>query len=189
MRRLCTESSFERVISFSAKRLTSTALALVVTMRSCSKRTVIMLRMVAFLWAGIMLSLLNPILCFIALFLLHGQLEVVSESRVVRHAQAEVPFLELVLDLLQRFLPEIPRLRDIVFRLAREVADRLYIGVLQAVRAADGKLQLLDRSIEDLPDALFDLVALVVAPGLALVEVHEYGEVVLGDLGGLRERV
>ena len=57
------------------------------------------------------------------IFLLLLQLQVLPELGVVGHAEAQVPFLEAVLDLLQGLLTEVPRLGDIVLGLARQVAD------------------------------------------------------------------
>ncbi|VBB38624.1 membrane hypothetical protein [uncultured Spirochaetota bacterium] len=178
-----------RVMSFSATRRVSIALALVVTIRSCLKRTVAILRSRALRCAATLFSLLYPILCFIGLFLLHAEFQIVPKRCIVRHAEAEAPFRELGLDLQKGFLAEVPGLGDFFLGFTGQVAYGLNIGVLEAIGGTHRKFKLLHRGIQDLAHPFLDLVALFVAAGFILVEIDKDRKVILGYLGRLAQGV
>src|SRR6266496_1813569 len=75
------------------------------------------------------------------------------------HAQAQAHRGKYLLDLVQRLTSEILGLQHLSFSLLHQFADALNIGVLQAVVAADRKLEFFDRAVQvlvlDFRPALF----------------------------------
>src|SRR5919197_622601 len=62
------------------------------------------------------------------------------------HSQGEPHLREDLLDLLQRLAAEVLRLQHLGLGLLDEIADGLDVGVLEAVRGADGELELVHRA-------------------------------------------
>src|SRR5215471_5935977 len=64
------------------------------------------------------------------------------------HAQREAHGSKDLLDLIERLATEVLGLEHLRFRLLHQLADGLDVGVLQAVVAANGKLQLFHRAVQ-----------------------------------------
>ena len=64
------------------------------------------------------------------------------------HAEREAHLREDFLDLVQGLAAEVLGLQHLGFGLLDELADGGDVGVLQAVVAADGELELFDRAVE-----------------------------------------
>src|SRR6187402_2025283 len=76
----------------------------------------------------------------------------VEKALVELHAKRETEGLELVLDFVERLLAEVAILEHLLLGLHGEFADRGDIGVVQAVRGANGELDFVDRHVEELAE-------------------------------------
>src|SRR6188768_538920 len=65
------------------------------------------------------------------------------------HAQRQAVALEHFLDLSERLLAEVRRTKQLDFRALHEIADVVDVLGLQAVRAANRELELIDRTQQD----------------------------------------
>src|SRR5690606_23413036 len=74
----------------------------------------------------------------------------VEEALVELHAKRQAERLELVLDLVERLLAEVAVLEHLLLALHGELADGGDVGVVEAVRGADRKLDLVDAHVEQL---------------------------------------
>src|SRR5258708_28356548 len=116
----------------------------------------------------------------------------VEKALVELHAKGQAESLELLLDLVEGLFAEVAVFEHLLLGLHRQLADGGDVGVVQAVRRADGELDLVDRHVEELAELV---LLLGVLGGLALELVRllrdavEHVEVVLEDGGGLLESV
>src|SRR5579859_8192319 len=100
------------------------------------------------------------------------------------HAQAEAHLHQYILDLVERFPPEVLGLQHFVLALLHELADGLDVGVLQAVVAAHGKLQLFNGAVQVLEPRIVNGVLRHLDVFGRLVDVDEDNHVILHQLGG-----
>lgn len=115
-----------------------------------------------------------------------------DESGLELHAEAKAELDELVLDLVERLLAEVAVLEHLRLALEGELADAGDVGVVEAVRGADGELDLVDAHGEQLLEAavlLADLGWGLVELDLVVIEVHENVEVVAEDRRGLEQGI
>src|ERR1039457_6842569 len=104
------------------------------------------------------------------------------------HAERQAHLREDFLDLIQRLAAEVLGLQHLGFGLLDKFADGGDVGVLQAVVAAHGEFELLDRAVEILVAQRRTVDCIVTRLNLFL-EVDEDAHVVLQQLGGKAERV
>src|SRR5258707_4263857 len=105
------------------------------------------------------------------------------------HAQAEAHLHQYILDLVERFPAEVLGLQHFVFALLHELADGLDVGVLQAVVAAHGKLQLFDGAIQVFEPRIVDDILRHLDVLGRLVDVDEDNHVILHQLRGQADGV
>src|SRR5258708_17171687 len=98
------------------------------------------------------------------------------------HAQAEAHLHQYILDLVERFPAEVLGLQHFVFALLHELADGLDVGVLQAVVAAHGKLQLFDGAIQVFEPRIVDDILRHLDVLGWLVDVDDDTDVILHPL-------
>src|SRR5262249_39682217 len=146
----------------SATRRASLALGSVVRMASCSISEETMLPSIAKRWLDVRLSFLNATrwrMAFLGqsierrspldLRLAGGKLRGGLGRPILQlHAERKAHLGENFLDFLERLTAEVLRLEHFRFGALNEVADRLDVGLLQAVGGAHRKLQLVDRPEE-----------------------------------------
>ena len=99
----------------------------------------------------------------------------VEKGRVNLFDEGEFVFLELLLDLGERFFAEVAVLEHLGFGLHRKVAQGGDVGVVEAVCRADAQLDLVDAGVEQLArgfailvlglGVLLKLESLIVDPG------------------------
>src|SRR6185436_19910936 len=144
------------VMSFSATRRSSLALASGVSMRSCVIRLAARFRSIA-LRLDVSRSNFLPeflcrmvILCLAALRLRLLRLPALEELRPVvdLHPERETHVGEDLLDLLEGLATEVLGLEHVLLAALHQLADERDVRVLQAVRRADGELELLDGAEE-----------------------------------------
>src|SRR5438552_3346610 len=187
-RRAARSPRFAKVISRSASRRVSLALATVVSMRSYWNSAVARLRSTARRCECVRLSLRWSLRWRISA--LHPGRRLVLEVAAHVHAEAEVHLAQDVLDLLERLAPEIAVLEHLGLALLHQVADGLDLRRAQAVARAHAQLQLLDALLELLAhphDVLVHLLGDLLLD--RLLEVDEEREVVPQDLRRPRHRV
>jgi hypothetical protein len=116
----------------------------------------------------------------------------VEQALVELHAKGKAEGFELLLDLVERLLAEVPVLEHLLLGLHRQFAHRGDVGVVQAVGCANRQLDLVDRHVQQLAQ----LVLLLAHLGLLVLELVgliadaiEDIEVVLENRRGLLERV
>src|SRR6266852_625603 len=105
------------------------------------------------------------------------------------HAERQAHLGEDLFDLVQGLAAEVLGLQHFGFGLLDEFADGGDVGILQAVVAADGELELFDRAVEVLVAQGGAVVAAVVTGFHLLFKVDEDGHVVLEQLRGEAEGI
>src|SRR5438067_13400203 len=105
------------------------------------------------------------------------------------HAERQAHLSENLFDLVQRLAAEVLGLEHLGFSLLDKLADGGDIGVLQAVVAANGELELFDRAVEVLVAQRRAVMAAVVTGFHLLFKVDEDGHVVFEQLGGEAESI
>ena len=106
------------------------------------------------------------------------------------HAEAEPELAEQLLDLLQGLAPEVLGLEHLLLTPPHQVAQRVDVGVLQAVGAADRQLKLIDTAIEVLVDRRLGAFCFVSNLRLkVLIKVDEELNLFLDNLRRISERV
>src|SRR5207253_1548209 len=96
---------------------------------------------------------------------------------------------ENFLDLVEGLAAEVLGLEHFVFALLHELANRLDIGVLQAVVRAHGELELLDGAVQMLEARVVRSVLRSFDGFHGLLEVDEDAHVILHQLGGVADTV
>src|SRR6267378_2612876 len=105
------------------------------------------------------------------------------------HAERQAHLSEDLFDLIQGLAAEVLGLEHLGFGLLDELADGGDVGVLEAVVAANGELELFDRAVEVLVAQGRTVVAAVVTGFHLLFKVDEDGHVVFEQLGGEAEGI
>src|SRR5580700_8929990 len=181
------------VMSRSATRRSSLALASVVSIPSCRMRLAVRLRSMArrllvfrsnfrpaFLW--------RIALPLVLLLLLLPALEHLGPA-VDLHAQGEAHVGQDLLDLLQALAAEVLRLEHVLLGALHQLANELDVRVLQAVRATDAELELVDAAEQVLVERLLFGTRRGVLRLLGLFEVDEDRELLLQNLGRVGDGV
>src|SRR5438270_115687 len=169
-RRACTESFLPRVMRRSICGRSSFAFGKVVTMRSLSMSDASWLRNMARRCPDVRPSLRWVIPCLITLYLSKskgrrraGPCSLLVHRSAARtaghagHAERQSERSENVFDLIERRAAKVLGRKHLTLGALNEIAERADVGVLEAVRGADRKVELLDRLGQHLGHARIDL--------------------------------
>src|ERR1700722_10201481 len=99
------------------------------------------------------------------------------------HAEREPHVREDLLDLFEALATEVLRLEHVLLGALNELSDELDVRVLEAVRAPDAQLELIDAAKEVLVERLFFGAGSRIVGLLGLLEVDEDRELLLENLG------